>query len=153
MTITPYLRKVQFYETDQMAIVHHSNYIRWFEEARVDYMEQIGYGYAQANAAGIDFAVLAVDCRYKSMTRFGETVAIELAIAYLDATKITLAYTVRDSVTGQVRATGETKHCYFHNVKKRPVPLKKELPHLYELFVQLVAEQPKASTKPREDMP
>ena len=37
-----YIHKVQYYETDKMAIVHHSNYIRWFEEARVDWLTQIG---------------------------------------------------------------------------------------------------------------
>ena len=42
-----YTHKVQYYETDQMAIVHHSNYIRWFEEARVDFLEKIGFGYHQ----------------------------------------------------------------------------------------------------------
>ena len=36
-----YQHKVQYYETDQMGIVHHSNYIRWFEEARTDYMERL----------------------------------------------------------------------------------------------------------------
>ena len=41
----PYIHKVQYYETDQMAFVHHSNYIRWFEEARIHYMEQIGAPY------------------------------------------------------------------------------------------------------------
>ena len=43
--MTPYEHKVQYYETDGMGIVHHSNYIRWFEEARVDLLEQLGYGY------------------------------------------------------------------------------------------------------------
>ena len=41
----PYEHKVQYYETDGMGIVHHSNYIRWFEEARVDLLEQLGFGY------------------------------------------------------------------------------------------------------------
>ena len=38
--IIPYTRKVAYYETDQMGIVHHSNYIRWFEEARIDFLSQ-----------------------------------------------------------------------------------------------------------------
>ena len=49
----PYKHKVQYYETDQMGIVHHSNYIRWFEEARTDYMEQMGLGYDQMEEKGI----------------------------------------------------------------------------------------------------
>lgn len=40
-----YTHKAQYYETDQMGIVHHSNYIRWFEEARVDFFEKIGCSY------------------------------------------------------------------------------------------------------------
>lgn len=41
----PYLHKVQYYETDKMGIAHHSNYIRWMEEARVDFLEKIGWGF------------------------------------------------------------------------------------------------------------
>lgn len=45
--ITPYIRNVAYYETDQMGIVHHSNYIRWFEEARIDFLAQIGLPYSK----------------------------------------------------------------------------------------------------------
>ena len=38
-----YIRKVQYHETDKMGIAHHSNYIKWMEEARIDFLEQIGY--------------------------------------------------------------------------------------------------------------
>ena len=44
--IRPYLHNAKYYETDQMGIIHHSNYIRWFEEARIDYMNQIGFRFA-----------------------------------------------------------------------------------------------------------
>ena len=47
-----YDHKVQYYETDGMGIVHHSNYIRWFEEARVDLLEQLGFGYDRIEEAG-----------------------------------------------------------------------------------------------------
>ena len=53
MKIHSYQHKVQYYETDQMGMVHHSNYIRWFEEARVDYLEQIGLPYHMIEAGGI----------------------------------------------------------------------------------------------------
>ena len=63
-----YEHKVQYYETDQMKIVHHSNYIRWFEEARTAWMEEGGFGYAKMEEAGIISPVLEVDAKYKSMT-------------------------------------------------------------------------------------
>ena len=45
--------KVQYYETDIMQIVHHSNYIRWFEEARIYLMDEIGFSYFQMEDEGI----------------------------------------------------------------------------------------------------
>ena len=76
----PYQHKVQYYETDQMGIVHHSNYIRWFEEARTDYMEKMGMGYDQMEEKGILSPVLSVDAEYLQMVHFGGTVTIEVFI-------------------------------------------------------------------------
>ena len=45
MNIKPYFHNAKYYETDQMSIIHHSNYIRWFEEARIDCLEQMGIPY------------------------------------------------------------------------------------------------------------
>ena len=86
MEIRPYLRKVQFYETDGMGIVHHANYIYWMEEARTDLMDQLGWGYDRAVEAGIDFALTEVNCKYRSMTPFGETVAIAVTVTRLTTT-------------------------------------------------------------------
>ena len=72
----PCLHKVQYYETDQMGVVHHSNYIRWFEEARTDLLERAGLGYDKMEERGIMVPVLAVSCEYKSSVRYGESVAI-----------------------------------------------------------------------------
>ena len=49
--LKPYIHVAQYYETDQMKIIHHSNYIRWFEEARVDFLDQIGANYAKLEAS------------------------------------------------------------------------------------------------------
>ena len=49
-----YEHKTQYYETDQMGIIHHSNYIRWFEEARIDFMDHCGFSYAQMEKDGTD---------------------------------------------------------------------------------------------------
>ena len=56
--IKNYGRKIQYYETDRMGIVHHSNYIRWMEEARIDALAQIGIPYDKIEAAGILIPVL-----------------------------------------------------------------------------------------------
>ena len=141
MEIRPYLRKPFYYETDQMGIINHTNYIHWFEEARTDFMEQIGFGYDKAAAAGIDFALLGLSCQYRSMVRFGETVQITLSLPQLPPPRITVASEVRALSTGALRTTGETQHCYFDSRRQRPVALNRALPQLYALFEQYRAGQ------------
>lgn len=136
--IKPFIRKANYYETDQMGIIHHSNYIRWFEEARVDFMEQMGYGYEKAVENGIDFALLGIGCEYKSMVRFGETVSIETFIIELGSSRMTIAYKVTDAESNELRVEGFSRHCYYDNNKKRPVSLKKAIPELYGLFSEIL---------------
>lgn len=146
MNSNPYVRKAHYYETDQMGIIHHANYIHWMEEARVDFMEQIGFGYDRAVDAGINFALLGVSCEYKSMVRFGDIVNIQVSVSFLSATKMTVQYQMTDAASGKLRATGESRHCYYDSTKKRPVSLKKTLPELYDLFASLcVSEQQNSS--------
>lgn len=142
MEIKPYHRRAQYHETDQMAVIHHSNYIKWFEEARVDFMEQTGYGYERSVEEGVDFAVLGITCDYRSMVRFGEEVDILCSITLLTASRMTVRYTVTDAATGTLRTTGESRHAYVDGATKRPVSLKKRLPELYEMFTELVAAEP-----------
>lgn len=61
--VKPYEHHVKYYETDQMGIVHHSNYIRWMEEARMDLMEQMGTAYKMMEEAGDhQSGLLSVQC-------------------------------------------------------------------------------------------
>lgn len=138
MELHPYLHKVQFYETDGMSIVHHGNHILWMEEARSDFLNQLGWGYEKAVEAGIDFAVYSVSCAYKSMTRYGETVAITVKVNKLQLTKLELGYRMVDSVTGQLRAEGTSVHFFYDRAKGRPVSLKKALPEVYTLLEAFV---------------
>ena len=137
MTILPYVRKAQFYETDQMGVIHHSNYIRWFEEARVDFQEQIGFPYERVEAMGITFAVLGLSCEYKASVLFGDTVHIQVSLKACSHSRMTIAYNVTDAVTGESRTTGETHHFFFRKENARPVSLKKAIPELYALFCSL----------------
>jgi len=139
MEITPYIRKTYYYETDQMGIIHHSNYIRWFEEARAELMEQLGYSYARMENEGVASPLLHVECDYKTMARFGETVRIYPMVTHFNGVRMTVSYKIYDNATGALRTTGLTRHCFTKG--NRPVSLKKEMPALYTLFSKYVAEQ------------
>lgn len=131
-----YEHKAQYYETDQMGIIHHSNYIRWFEEARTNLLDAVGFGYDQMEKSGIIVPVLAINCEYKSMVYYNQTVYIIPVIDYFNGIKLTISYQVIDKLSGELRATGETKHCFL-NSKNRPVSLKKVNKPIYDLFEEL----------------
>lgn len=129
--VAVYEHKAQYYETDQMGIVHHSNYIRWFEEARVDLLDQLGIGYDVMEKAGIISPVVSVECQYKSMTHFNDVVLIEAKVLAYTGVKLTIGYTIKDKKTLQVRCVGESKHCFL-NEDSRPISLKRSYPDFHK---------------------
>lgn len=130
---------VNFYDTDAMAVVHHSNYIRWFEEARVDYLDAIGLPYKQMEEEGIGSPVLEMHCQYKSKVTFGETVTIRVQMKSYTGLRFSVAYEVTGE-DGTLRCTGESGHC-FMTMAGRPVSIKKAKPEWHELLLQHAGEE------------
>ena len=133
--IKPYKRKAAYYETDKMGVVHHSNYIRWFEETRVYYLEQVGYPYSRAEEDGVMIPVLSAECSYKNSVRFDETVYITAKITDFNGLRMNVIYTVRGE-DGSVKAEGKTSHCFVDS-SFRPVRVKKTHPEVYAAFEKL----------------
>ncbi|MDD2371174.1 MAG: acyl-CoA thioesterase [Firmicutes bacterium] len=133
-----YIHKTQYYETDQMGIIHHSNYFRWFEEARVDFLEKIGYGYDRLEDEGIISPVLKISCEYKGMIRFNDSVEISLKLLQATPYKFEIYYEILDCKDGGLRAFGMSSHCYL-NRDGIPVSIKKLNPDFYEKFKKYIA--------------
>lgn len=129
-----WIHKVQYYETDQMQIVHHSNYIKWFEEARMYLLEEMDFGYHQMEENGIVIPVLSVQADYKSMVRFGETVEIEAKVTTFTGVKLVVSYEIRDVETKELRTIGQSKHAFLDKDSYRPISLKRKHKELYALF-------------------
>lgn len=132
MEVKPYRHEVKYYECDRMGITHHSNYIRFMEEARVDWMDQLGYGFDRMEAEGVVSPVVAVDCRYKHPSTFKDVVEIAVEVAETTPLKITFAYTM--TVGGRTVCTATSTHCFLEG--GRPVSLEKRFPELYERVQQ-----------------
>lgn len=137
--LNDYRHKVQYYETDQMGIVHHSNYIRWFEEARTDYMEQMGLGYDVMEDQGILSPVLAVDATYLRMIYYGDTAIIRTYIKKYNGIKLTVGYEVFSEKTGKKHCSGQSKHCFLSK-KGNPLSLKQTSPAFHEMFLEGLRE-------------
>ncbi|MGM9678075.1 MAG: acyl-CoA thioesterase [Butyricicoccus sp.] len=135
--IYSYEHRIQYYETDGMRIVHHSNYIRWMEEARIAFMEDAGYGYECMERDGVSIPVLSVSCEYKSMMRFGQTCRVEVRITRLTPVRMSLSYAFYDAATNELCGTATSGHCFI-GANGHPLSLKKHLPEVFDLYRQLV---------------
>lgn len=140
MSFVPHRHLVQYYETDQMGVVHHSNYIRWFEEARVFFMDQMGFGYDEMEKSGVSSPVIEARCAYRSSARFHDEVLVFVRIDQFTGTRLTVSYRVIDAADKTLQAEGETRHCFL-NRQGRPVSLKKENPAAFERFCALAGQE------------
>lgn len=132
-TVTPYERKVFYYETDKMGIMHHSNYIRIFEESRVYFLEQVGMPFESIEAAGVMMPVLSVDCRYKHPLKFDEPFAVYPRITRFNGTTLFLTYRIVSRLTGELCAEGSSSHC-FTDYNLKPIRTKLKFPEIYKVF-------------------
>ena len=129
-----YHHKVQYYETDKMGIVHHSNYIRWMEEARIDFLGQIGWNYKKLEDMGVISPVTAVDCKYKVSTYFDDVITIAVWIEEFKGVKLKLAYEMKrdDMVVCEARS----EHCFL-DAEGNIIRLRKEYPEFYDTLIRL----------------
>lgn len=134
-----YIHTVQYYETDRMGITHHSNYIRWMEEARVDFLSQIGWDYARLEDMGIISPVLSVNCDYKKTTTFSDKVTINVSVKEFKGVKLHLGYEMKDE-DGKVVCLGTSSHAFL-NTEGKPIRMKQEYPELFEVLTGLVVSE------------
>ena len=131
----PYEHKVQYYETDKMGIVHHSNYIRWMEEARIVFLDQIGWNYKVMEDEGIISPVTSVESKYKQNTIFGDVITIEVSVEEFKGIRLKLRYVMKKGDVVVNEATSE--HCFL-DMDGKVLNIKKVKPEFYETLVELV---------------
>ena len=137
--MTPWEHRVAYYETDQMGIVHHSNYIRWFEEARDALVRDSGVDYRQVEALGIFMPVVSVACDYRSAAKYGDRVRVRAIPRYFNGVRLRYDYEVLGE-DGALIVTGRSEHCFVDAVKRKPLNLKRRMPEYAEALSRLVRE-------------
>lgn len=125
--IETYRRKVKYYECDRMGITHHSNYVRYMEEARIELLEQLGYGFEKIEADGVVSPVVSLSCEYRKPTTFRDDIEIDVRVAEMTTLKLRFAYTM--TCRGETVFTAESTHCFLENGK--PVSLMERYPALH----------------------
>jgi acyl-CoA thioester hydrolase len=141
--------EVRYAETDQMGVVHHANYLVWFELARTRLCARSGFHYAQIEELGYFLMVTAVDVEYRKGARYGDAVRVAAWIERLSSRGLTFGYEVFRG--DQKLALGSTQHVWVEIATNKP----RRMPEvLREPFERLAADRTghsKAPSEPRTD--
>lgn len=132
-----YERKINYYETDKMAVVHHSNYARYLEECRVDMMRYYDLPLEMFEEMGYVIPVLELHGEFKESVKFGETIRIVPKVEKVSAVKFFISYVIYDETMTRIKHIAGSSHCFLDKDFK-PVSLKKTEPELYTKFASLV---------------
>ena len=132
-----YERRINYYETDKMGIVHHSNYIRFLEEARCYMQDKSKMPYSIFEKKGITIPVLGVNVKYKHPVTFDDVIVIKLFVKDFNGVRLTVGYEITNKKNGELVLTGETKHC-FTDFDLKPVRLQKQMPEFYDRFIEIM---------------
>lgn len=122
--------RVPFYDTDALGVVHHANYLRYFENGRVDWFRKRGVLYGQGLGTNIHLAAVESHVKYKSAARFDDVLVVHVRLADLQRISMRFAYTIAQQGDGTLVAEGETVHACVSDafrLKRIPVPVREAL--------------------------
>ena len=121
---------VRYYETDQMGIVHHSNYVRYFECGRVDMLKKLGLPIEKIEEAGVMLPVVSVECRYKTPARLGDTLKVVTWIDEIPRARLTIRNQIFNP-DGMLCCEGAVVLGFIDSVSRRPVRCPENLANVF----------------------
>ena len=139
ISLNAYQHQVQYYETDMMGITHHANYIRWMEEARIDFMQQLGFPYAEMEKKGFVSPVKTVNCSYLHPSTFGDVIEIEVSVKSFNGVVLKLEYKMKNQQTQTDVCAAYSEHVFLDRASHF-VRLKRDMPDFYDMLNQLCTE-------------
>jgi acyl-CoA thioester hydrolase len=127
---------VRYAETDQMGIVHHSNYAIWFEAGRTDFLKNSGVTYTSLEAKGILLPLYEMNCKFISSAKYEDEVLVITKLKFLSRVRIHFSYRVINANNSKLLATGETMHAWT-NKEMKPINAQKAIPDVYNMLSQM----------------
>ncbi len=127
-----YERKAFYHETDQMGVIHHSNYLRWLEEARIFFLDNLGLSYKKMEEIGIISPVVSIKLDYVKPVHFDDYVLIDMKVIKYTGVKMIFEYVIRDKNTNDVMVRAESSHCFTDG--KNVISFKREYPEYHKII-------------------
>jgi acyl-CoA thioester hydrolase len=119
--------RVRYAETDQMGVVHNSNYLVWFEMGRTEYCDVRGYPYRRMEEEGIMMVVAESRIRYKRPAHYDDFLVVRTRISRSTPRVVNFAYELFRESTGELIADGETVHVPVDRTTRRPTHMPREI--------------------------
>lgn len=112
---------IRYYEADAQGVVHHANYFKYFELARIEQLKAAGHDYAEFEKTGLMLVVSKIACKFHRPARFGDTISIWLRTERARGARIDHVYRVRRG--GELLAEAEsTIACIDRNGHVQRIP-------------------------------
>lgn len=108
--------RVRYAETDRMDVVYHSNYLVWFETARILMLDEINLPYRDLETAGYFLPVLSASVEYKRPARFDDHLEVHLFMKEKPKVRMCFKYEIRRG--DELLATGSTSHGFMDKTGK-----------------------------------
>lgn len=128
----PYSRKIYYYETDRMSIVHNSNYLRIFEEARLDHLTKCGIDYHDIENDGIIIPQTEAYVKYENTLQYNDKINVRVSLLQFNGIIMKYGYEIFRDSEEKPSATGFTCHCFLDDQKRLPLNIRKRMPVVYE---------------------
>ncbi|MBR4951842.1 MAG: acyl-CoA thioesterase [Alistipes sp.] len=111
--------RVEYHHTDQMGIVHHSNYIKFFEAARTEWLRAAGLTYAEMERRGVMMPIVDVQIKYRQPAYYDEVLSIITSVSEMPMARMTFHYEIRGE-DGREVASGMTTLGFIDSITRRP---------------------------------
>lgn len=129
--------RVRYAETDQMGIVHHSNYYVYFEEAREDFIAGAEIRYKDMEDAGVMMPLVETQCRYLEGAKYDDMLIVETSLEALSPIKVVLQYKVIREIDNRILAKGKTTQTFVDKNIFKIINLKDKHPELWNKLEML----------------
>lgn len=123
--------RVRYNETDQMGFAHHSNYLNYFEMARIEWLNKIGFSYAALERQGIVMPVVSVQINFKSPAFFDDPLTIKLFVNEIPKASIKIDYIIINALKKEI-ANGSTTLAFLNIEINKPVRCPQKLLEIIE---------------------
>lgn len=128
---------VRYVETDQMGVVHHSNYYPWFEIGRTEFTKATGMKYKDIENIGVMMPLTESYCKYMKPAKYEDEIIIETSIEKLTPVKIIFSYKIIKEENNELLAKGSTTQAFVDKNNFRVINLKQCNEELWNKFMEL----------------